>query len=327
MTKKDRKLGMDRDITRRDFLNGASIAIGGSLLPHQLLAQDTPAQNLPSYYPPALTGMRGSHPGSFEVGHRVRDGDSFQGVDTNETYDLVVVGGGISGLTAIAVPNALAFIVVANIGSGLTATLYALPSLATYGISVILGMETLSRKKSVGLSLGVAGCVWILSPNPAGINPDSLPWLLLGMLVPLSLAIGNVYRTSHWPKGATPEQLATGMLLAGAVLILLVVVVTGGAHSLLVSGMDLWTIVAVQSVLTAISYRGFFHLQKRTSPTFLSQLGFVITPAGLLFGIVFFGESYGWAVWGGVVLLLIGVVLANGATRERKTCNAVRNPG
>jgi spermidine dehydrogenase len=100
MTKKDRKLGMDRDITRRDFLNGASIAIGGSLLPHQLLAQDTPAQNLPSYYPPALTGMRGSHPGSFEVGHRVRDGDSFQGVDTNEIYDLVVVGGGISGLTA-----------------------------------------------------------------------------------------------------------------------------------------------------------------------------------------------------------------------------------
>ena len=147
------------------------------------------------------------------------------------------------------------------------------------------------------------------------------------MLVPLSLAIGNVYRTSHWPKGATPEQLAPGMLLAGAVLILLVVVVTGGAHSLLVSGMDIWTIVAVQSVLTAISYRGFFHLQKRTSPTFLSQLGFVITPAGLLFGIVFFGESYGWAVWGGVVLLLIGVVLANGATRERKTCNAVRNPG
>jgi len=234
---------------------------------------------------------------------------------------------GISGLTAIAVPNALAFIVVANIGAGLTATLYALPSLATYGIAVILGMEARSRKKSVGLSLGVAGCVWILSPNPAGINPDSLPWLLLGMLVPLSLAVGNVYRTSHWPTGATPEQLAPGTLLAGAVLVLLMVVVSGSAHSLFFCGMDLWTIVAIQSVLTAISYRGFFHLQKRTSPTFLSQLGFVITPAGLLFGIVFFGESYGWAVWGGVVLLLIGVVLSNGATRERKNGSAVSDPG
>lgn len=229
---------------------------------------------------------------------------------------------GISGLTAIAVPNALAFIVVANIGSGLTATLYALPSLATYAITVTLGMEALSRKRAIGLSLGVVGCVWILSPSPAGINPDSLPWLLLGLLVPLSLAVGNVYRTTHWPAGASPEHLAPGMLLSGAVLILLVVLASGGAQSLVFSGQDLWAIVAVQSVLTAISYRGFFHLQKRTSPTFLSQLGFVITPAGLLFGIVFFGESYGWAVWGGVVLLLMGVVLANGVGRGRQGCNA-----
>ena len=45
MRKKDCKLGMDRDITRRDFINGASIAVGGSLLPHQLLAQNSPAQS------------------------------------------------------------------------------------------------------------------------------------------------------------------------------------------------------------------------------------------------------------------------------------------
>ena len=168
----------------------------------------------------------------------------------------------------------------------------------------------------------------LLDPGWAGwLSVPALDGSPQGMLVPLSLAVGNVYRTSHWPTGATPEQLAPGTLLAGAVLVLLMVVVSGSAHSLFFCGMDLWTIVAIQSVLTAISYRGFFHLQKRTSPTFLSQLGFVITPAGLLFGIVFFGESYGWAVWGGVVLLLIGVVLSNGATRERKNGSAVSDPG
>ncbi len=229
---------------------------------------------------------------------------------------------GISGLTAIAVPNALAFVVVANIGAGLTATLYALPSLATYAIAVALGMESLSRKRAIGLSFGVAGCVWILSPSPAGINPDSLPWLLLGLLVPLSLAIGNVYRTSHWPTGASPEQLAVGMLMGGALLILLVVLISGNASNLIVNRADLWAILVVQSVLTAIGYRGFFHLQRKTSPTFLSQLGFVITPAGLLFGIVFYGESYGWAVWGGVALLLIGVVLANRPGNEPNECVA-----
>ncbi|MGH9423013.1 MAG: NAD(P)-binding protein, partial [Thermoanaerobaculia bacterium] len=56
------------------------------------------------YYPPTRSGLRGSHPGSFEVAHRVRDGAYREfptiEVDTRETYDLVVVGGGISGMAA-----------------------------------------------------------------------------------------------------------------------------------------------------------------------------------------------------------------------------------
>ena len=57
----------------------------------------------PDYYPPAQTGMRGDHPGSFEVAHQLRDSrkvDLSAVAHTNETYDLVVVGGGISGLGA-----------------------------------------------------------------------------------------------------------------------------------------------------------------------------------------------------------------------------------
>lgn len=100
MKRSDRELGMDRDISRRDFLNGASVAIGASLLPDMASAQDVGAQDLPGYYPPELTGMRGSHPGSFETAHVARDGGSFDGDDTGESYDLVVVGGGISGLSA-----------------------------------------------------------------------------------------------------------------------------------------------------------------------------------------------------------------------------------
>ncbi|MEQ9547589.1 MAG: DMT family transporter [Marinobacter sp.] len=224
---------------------------------------------------------------------------------------------GFSALTAIAVPNVLAFIVVAKIGSGLTATLYALPSLATYAIALTLRMETLSAYRAMGLLMGVAGCVLILSPSPAGIGEETLSWLMLGLLIPLSLAIGNVYRTTHWPRGATPEQLAPGMLLGGAIVILVVIVLRGEAATLLVDHPTLWGILIIQSVVTAVGYRGFFQLQKHSSPTFLSQLGFVITPAGLLFGILFLKESFGWVVWGGVALLMVGVVLANKPVRSR----------
>ena len=68
---KDRDLGMDRKITRRDFVEGASVAIAGSMLPGEILAA-APGANASSIlknYPPGQGGMRGSHTGSFEVAH------------------------------------------------------------------------------------------------------------------------------------------------------------------------------------------------------------------------------------------------------------------
>jgi spermidine dehydrogenase len=98
---------MDRGITRRDFLNGVALTVGAAILPCDLFsALDIPPgpEKSPSYYPPALTGLRGSHPGSFEVAHSLRDGTFWKQagtpVDTGEKYDLVIVGGGISGLSA-----------------------------------------------------------------------------------------------------------------------------------------------------------------------------------------------------------------------------------
>ena len=84
------------EISRRDFLNGFALTIASGLTP----AAQVAAQ--PLRYPPALTGLRGHHPGSFEVGHALRDGASFafDQAPIEESYDLVVVGGGISGLAA-----------------------------------------------------------------------------------------------------------------------------------------------------------------------------------------------------------------------------------
>jgi spermidine dehydrogenase len=99
---------MGRRITRRDFLNGLALTAGTALLSqHALaaaLASEIDPQSAADYYPPGLSGLRGSHPGAFETAHSLRDGTFWQTagmpIDTGESYDLVIVGGGISGLAA-----------------------------------------------------------------------------------------------------------------------------------------------------------------------------------------------------------------------------------
>ena len=107
----DRELGMDAPITRRDLFHGASVlglglfaaASGAGAAAAQ---HPTPPSASPSAtpYPPALTGMRGSHRGSFETAHSLAlDGKKDWGPVTDvadPVYDLVVVGAGVSGLAA-----------------------------------------------------------------------------------------------------------------------------------------------------------------------------------------------------------------------------------
>ncbi|MFZ3262376.1 MAG: NAD(P)-binding protein [Terriglobales bacterium] len=109
---RDRALGMGAKITRRDFLNGVAVTAGAAIIPPEMwaaVAADLQAgggelQAATGYYPPASVGLRGDHAGSFETMHHIRDGAFWdtapKAADTGESYDLVIVGGGISGLAA-----------------------------------------------------------------------------------------------------------------------------------------------------------------------------------------------------------------------------------
>lgn len=103
----DARLGMDRRIERRDFLQGAAMtasalaALAADPLHAAGAAAQPASQDAAGYYPPTRTGLRGSHPGSFEQAHALRDGTPVAAAaPTGEDYDLVVVGAGISGLSA-----------------------------------------------------------------------------------------------------------------------------------------------------------------------------------------------------------------------------------
>jgi spermidine dehydrogenase len=100
MNSRDRGLGMDKAISRRDFLGGVGTAASVSLLPACARTGEPEPESVSTYFPPDETGMRGSHPGSFENAHATVAGQQWSPKRIDEHYDLVVVGAGISGLSA-----------------------------------------------------------------------------------------------------------------------------------------------------------------------------------------------------------------------------------
>jgi len=94
----DRELGMDRPISRRDFLDGVAVSVAAVALGIGGCAKPDAA------YPPDTTGLVGQTNAAFSIAHQLRDGTFWQNGQTShptrESYDLVVVGGGISGLAS-----------------------------------------------------------------------------------------------------------------------------------------------------------------------------------------------------------------------------------
>ncbi|RFU38132.1 FAD-dependent oxidoreductase [Actinomadura logoneensis] len=113
---------MHRKISRRDFMDGMAVAVGGAVAAgalsgcsagswggiHNQVVNPPDGWNYSGAgnrsYPPAMTGLRGSANPAMRVPHQLRDGIYWSGrrsvEDTGERYDLVVVGAGISGLAA-----------------------------------------------------------------------------------------------------------------------------------------------------------------------------------------------------------------------------------
>src|SRR6516162_9979411 len=102
-----RDLGMGRQIARRDFLNGAALGITGGCAFLKRLSADATTRATPSSdanYPPLREGLRGQYPAAVEEFARIREGKyaafPLSAESINDEFDLVIVGAGISGLSA-----------------------------------------------------------------------------------------------------------------------------------------------------------------------------------------------------------------------------------
>lgn len=218
----------------------------------------------------------------------------------------------VAGLISYALPNLLMFSVMPHVGAGFTGLFFTLSPVATLTLAVLLRVQRTSRLGVIGIAIGFFGAVVVSATRGQLGAPAGLGWIALGMLVPLFLAAGNIYRTVAWPPGGHPIALAAGSHLAAAAMLGLLLLLTGetGAVATLAAVPG---IALTQAVAAAATFAVFFRLQAVGGPVYLSQIGYVAAAVGLVSGVAFLGERYGLATWTGAGLICLGVALATRA--------------
>lgn len=215
-----------------------------------------------------------------------------------------------SGLVSMTLPNALSYGAVPHVGAGFVSLCMAFPPLFTYLLALSLRMERLHALRAAGIGCGLAGALILGLSKLVGSDAPAL-WIVAALVSPVFLAAGNIYRTRHWPEGASPLSLAPGMLLAGALLLLPYFATQG------TSPMDLrmnaigLVLLVIQTVVFAATYALYFVLQKIAGPVYMSQIGSVGAVAGAALAVYVLGERANWAMGVAALLILSGVLLVN----------------
>ena len=211
----------------------------------------------------------------------------------------------------IAVPSPVWFFAAPHLPAGIMSLLVATVPLMTYGFALCLAMERLRWYRVLGIALGFCAMLLILAPRASLPAPGMAGWVLFCMVAPLCYALSNIFMGRFRPDGASSLALAAGMLIAGIAMIVPLAWFTGTMHSLMPPWDAVDFAVAGQPAITGIAYILMFEVIRTSGPVFFSQVGYLVTAGGVLWGIALFGETHSPWIWAALALMFVGLGLLN----------------
>ena len=220
----------------------------------------------------------------------------------------------ITALVSYALPNLLVLAAMAHLGSGPTAMMFTLSPLFTALLSRLAGLRAPARLEYWGIAIGFGGALLVALARGEAGRPAAWLWVGVGLLIPLLLALGNVYRSLDWPPRADATWLAVGSHGVAALLLLALCALTGAWRGLPALAGVPW-LAAAQVAAAVLMFPLFFRPQALGGPVLLSQIGTVGAGVGVAVGAGLLGERYPPLVWGGVALIALGIGLTVWARR------------
>lgn len=212
-------------------------------------------------------------------------------------------------LTGVLVPGLIFYAATRHVQPGILAIADTLVPMMTFALAFLLGFEKSSMRRLIGLLAGISGILLLVIPDSSLPDEAATFWVLLACFGAACYAVENLIIDAYQPADLGPIRLSVGMNIFAACILFPLALVTD--HFFIPQfpmGVLEWSILGI-ALISAIAYSSFVYLIVSTGPVFASQVGFMVTITGVLWGIVIFGDTYAATVWLALVIMMIGLAL------------------
>ena len=208
-------------------------------------------------------------------------------------------------------PNMFFYYAAAHVSAGILSITITVVPIATYALSFILKLEAISARRITGVFFGVGAILVLVLPENSLPNKSEVIWIIVACLSSISYALENITLAIRGIDGIGPVRLSCGINLLAALILGIFSYFTDNFMPVPLPVTTLtWTILGI-SLIGATAYTLFVLTIANSGPLFASQVAFLVTISGVLWGMLIFGETHSSWVWLSLILMLIGMSLVS----------------
>jgi len=213
----------------------------------------------------------------------------------------------ICGSCGVAFPAIALFWCALYLPAGVVAIAFASMPLFTYLLTVMLKIERPQLSRLLGVFIGLMAMALLVLPESALPAPGLVPWVLLALVASMSMSIENSYAGGYRPPAVGSLELSFVRQGTAVVLLLPLALISGTILPLFESWGAAQYAATGNGLLSGIAFTILLYVIKTAGPVFASQTAYVITLAGVAWGMILFAETHSIYIWSALALTLLAI--------------------
>ena len=220
---------------------------------------------------------------------------------------------------SVVIPNIIFYACIEHLDAGVLSISVSVIPLFTYLIAMGLRMDRFKIRRVLGLITGFCALLILILPENSLPDKRDIPWVLLALNCALCYALENIYIDRLALQNFGPIRLVCAVSFVSAIITFLLSLVMDQFFILQPTNLYLFISTLGLGFISATAYSIFIYLIGRAGSVFSSQVGYLVTFFGVVWGIIILGESHSVFVWISLAMIMLGIFLVQPKQTSQST--------